>query len=222
MLVCSSTVYSVDPPLAGFRYSLLRAFWSSGCVWGQVNTLYVDQSSSHIVLPREGIRQSGHTEERRRLRSFHKEESRGYSSRMRRQRIRESVRPGARDSLPSVDWRRINERCNLGMNFAYPSVDPTNQTRGMKEKARAMFVSSAISPTADFRTPMLPLRAPASARLTMMAKREWESPKEVMERASPRSPIIRTGLRPIRSERRPQWNMQIASVRKNKDSTSPT
>jgi hypothetical protein len=102
--------------------------------------------------------------------------------------------------------------------MTYAIVDPTNHTKGMNENALAIFVSSDISPTADFKTPTLPLSAPDNARLAMTVRKECDSPKLVMERATPNKPIIRTGLRPTRSDRRPHWSIKIASTRKKIDS----
>lgn len=98
------------------------------------------------------------------------------------------------------------------------------QDKGRKEKARPWFVSSVISPSmllmtlecerVSLRCPSekkeagahatLPFRAPPRQRETMRAVKLCDMPNAATETETPVRPIIMTGLRPIRSDRRPQ------------------
>jgi hypothetical protein len=67
-------------------------------------------------------------------------------------------------------------------------------------------------------TATFPFSAPPIHRLTTSIQNRVESPKATMERVTPRSPIIRTGLRPMRSESRPQKRTVVKVVKAKRDS----
>lgn len=67
-------------------------------------------------------------------------------------------------------------------------------------------------------TTTLPFSDPAMHLAMTSAVKDWAKPKAVVEMATPVSPMMRTGRRPIRSLRRPQDKM-VANVQKaNNDS----
>jgi hypothetical protein len=143
----------------------------------------------------------------------HREENKGFPSKIVAERGTGTILRGEIDihqlmgyyrGLISVQGRRAE---------TYATVDPMNQTNGRNENALAIFESSASSPMAVFNTPIFPFNAPANALLIIIAMNEWDSPKLVSEMVSPSNPVTRTGLRPIRSERRPHWRIQTASVK---------
>jgi hypothetical protein len=67
-------------------------------------------------------------------------------------------------------------------------------------------------------TATFPFSAPPIHRLTTSIQNRVESPKATMERVTPRRPMIRTGLRPMRSERRPQKRTVVKVVKAKRDS----
>lgn len=102
--------------------------------------------------------------------------------------------------------------------MTYASVTPMNHIKGVNENALAILVSSVISPTADFRTPMFPFRTPARALLITIPTRVCDRPKLVRDSVSPSRPVIKTGLRPIWSDNRPHCRTKVASATKKMDS----
>jgi len=121
--------------------------------------------------------------------------------------------------IASDQWAmRESARNRARSTSTYATVDPINHINGKNENALAILVSSVSSPMADFNTPTFPFNVPASALLQMMPMNVCESPKLVIESVSPSSPITSTGLRPIRSERRPHCKINTASVKKKRDS----
>jgi hypothetical protein len=68
----------------------------------------------------------------------------------------------------------------------------------------ATFVLSVSSPSALFATPEFPFNAPQRLRETTRAQKERDMPTRIMESVIPKRPTRRTGLRPMRSERRDQ------------------
>ena len=115
-----------------------------------------------------------------------------------------------------------------------PRVPPTAQVTGIKEKPRAMFVSSVSSAIILFTTPAFPLSIPFKKRLAKLSNRsmylgselthlktspgkERERPKTILETMVPRRPHRNTGLRPTLSERRLHWNTLTACAAKYKE-----
>jgi len=104
------------------------------------------------------------------------------------------------------------------------------QVRGIREKARAMLVSSAISANILFITPMLPFSAPARNRLYSVecindgstrhihlkanVQNDRDNPNRIVDIITPRIPPRRTGLRPMESESRLHCNTVVASPAK--------
>jgi hypothetical protein len=100
----------------------------------------------------------------------------------------------------------------------YVTADPVNQTRGRNENALALFDLSVSSLMANFTTLEFPFNPATSARPKVISRNDWARPKRRMESASPSVPITRTGLRPIRLERRVHCGPNTACVRKKSDS----
>lgn len=107
----------------------------------------------------------------------------------------------------------------------------------MRANPCAMLVESVSSPIILLMTPLLPLSIPQIQRLfgslyrntqpstqirltdlTTRVQKEVERPKQSIERPTPNKPIIRTGLRPMRSERRLHFNTVSDSEMKKSDS----
>jgi len=168
-------------------------------------------------LPPAGTRAPRYNRSRRTQPLSHMVESTDLLSKTHDQIWRETPRLGGTDNPQPTDCLNVRDKRTQGV-APHATVDPTNQTNGMNENALAIFDSSASSPMPDFNTPTFPFNAPASALLPITLNSEWERPKLVMERTSPSSPIVSTGLRPIRSESRPHCKTNMASVRKKSDS----
>lgn len=58
---------------------------------------------------------------------------------------------------------------------------------------------------------------PERARERTRPMKVRERPKKVMERVMPRTPVRRTGFRPMRSERRPHWRTESDWAAKKTD-----
>lgn len=85
-----------------------------------------------------------------------------------------------------------------------PTIPPIDQIRGIHAKASAIFVSSVISAMIFFVIPMFPFDIPWMNLLISRSQYDFESPNVIIDVARPTRPINMTGLRPMRSERRPQ------------------
>lgn len=98
-----------------------------------------------------------------------------------------------------------------------------------------MFVESVISAIMLLSTPMLPLRAPLRLRLqygvimsdtasaarvahlTTRPQKVRDRPKLYMDNESPKSPVMMTGFRPTRSDKRLQCSTVMACVAKKRE-----
>ena len=118
--------------------------------------------------------------------------------------------------------------------LTYPKAAPIVQDSGPIAIARDILVSSLISASIHFITPTLPFSAPAKNRLlrkhhgmsvsqsrireehylAASAQNVRDKPNMRVVTTSPSVPLRRTGLRPIKSERRLHCNMVTASPTK--------
>ena len=97
-------------------------------------------------------------------------------------------------------------------------LTPRPHSSGMKEKARAMFVASAISATTALVIPILPLNTPWRPLQRIIIQNWVDKPKHNTAAAHPRVPKTRGGFLPMRSESLPQPSTVTASVAKKSDS----
>lgn len=77
---------------------------------------------------------------------------------------------------------------------------PTQNPNRLKARPFSMPVAAASSPTIVRAMARLPLSKPHTARVVMAHGSDSERPNRVMETAVPKSPKIRQGFRPRRSE----------------------
>ena len=86
---------------------------------------------------------------------------------------------------------------------------------------RSCFGFVTSSPTIVWMTPILPLSAPPRNRPTSAIQKFREKPTIRREAIVPMQPMIRTGLRPSRSESPPQYMPVIDSAKAKADMSRP-
>lgn len=146
-------------------------------------------------------------------------------------------RSWGRDNIPPITKLQHSQHDFFIQRNTYPKKPPKHHVMGMRANPCAMLVESVSSPITLFMTPLLPFSIPQIQRLigplyrnaqprtrmkltdlTTRVQKEVERPKQSIEMPTPNKPIMRTGLRPMRSERRLHFNTVNDSVIKKSDS----